>query len=91
MYPYRIVVLQHIHIQRLEPLIRRLLRISGNQPTIVLLFRTGDSPILAERRNSPLRYIPVHCCLSYRDHFSHKGIPPRIKSQVPYTQATEQC
>ena len=58
---------------RLEPLIRRLLRISGDQPTIALLFRTGDSPILAERRNSPLRYIPAHCCLSYRDHFSHRG------------------
>lgn len=38
-----------------------------------LLFRTGNSPILAERRNSPLRYIPAHCCLSYRDHFSHRG------------------
>ena len=58
---------------RLEPLIRRLLRISGDQPTIALLFRTGDSPILAERRNSPLRYIPAHCRLSYRDHFSHRG------------------
>ena len=58
---------------RLEPLIRRLLRIRGDQPTIALLFRTGDSPILAELRNSPLRYIPAHCCLSYRDHFSHRG------------------
>lgn len=58
---------------RLESLIRRLLRISGDQPTIALLFHTGDSPILAECRNSPLRYIPAHCCLSYRDHFSHRG------------------
>ena len=58
---------------RLDPLIRRFLRISRDQPTIALLFRTGDSPILAECRNSPLRYIPAHCRLSYRDHFSHRG------------------
>ena len=58
---------------RLDPLIRRLLRVSWNQPAIALFFRTGNSSGIAERRNSSLRYIPAHCCFSYRDHFSHRG------------------
>ena len=50
---------------RLEPLICRLLCANRDHPTIAHLFGTGDSSILAERRNSPLCYIPAYCCFSY--------------------------